>query len=153
MVEMGLNPDAGAIVRFPDQDTRMGDVTKRLKMDVANLLGPDKCEQLMELIGQLKESQDKTRTMCSIPEWAAKLKDSRDQLHWDESQYVGHLGINGALIYCILDTGAHRTVIDTKMAAALRLHVRKEPGCGRFSVPGSEAVHEYAGIVEGTTVL
>ena len=39
------------------------------------------------------------------------------------------------------------------MAAALQLHVRTEPGCGRFSVPGSEAVHEYAGIIEGTTVL
>ncbi len=39
------------------------------------------------------------------------------------------------------------------MAAALGLQVRKDPGCGKFSVPGSEAVHEYAGIVEGTTVL
>lgn len=61
--------------------------------------------------------------------------------------------MNGSLVYCIVDTGAHRTVIDTKMAAALRLHVRRGASCGRFSVPGSDAVHEYAGVVEGTTVL
>jgi hypothetical protein len=150
---MGLNPDAGAMVRLPDMDTRMGDVTKRLKMDIANLIGVDKCEQVLELVGQLRGNQDRPPTLCSVPDWATKLEDLRNQLHWDESQYVGHLGINGALVYCILDTGAHRTVIDTKMAAALKLRVRKEPGCGKFSVPGSEAIHEYAGIIEGTTVI
>jgi hypothetical protein len=77
LVEMGLNPDAGAIVRFPDQDIRMGDATKRLR-DVANLLGPDKCERLIELLGQLKGCQDRPQTACSIPSWATKLKDLRN---------------------------------------------------------------------------
>lgn len=54
----------------------------------------------------------------------------------------------------IVDTGAHRTVVDTHMASLLGLHVRKEAGdCGRFSVPGSEAVHAYAGVVAGETTL
>lgn len=90
---------------------------------------------------------------CGVPEWAAKMEDKRDLLRWDNSQYVGHLGVNNSLIYCIVDTGAHRTVIDTKMAAALKLPVSSGHSCGRFSVPGSDAVHEYAGVVEGTTVL
>jgi hypothetical protein len=83
LVEMGLNPDAGAIVRLPDVDVRMGEATKRLKHDVANLLGPDKCEQLMELIGQLRERQDKSQAVCGIPDWAAQLKDLRNMLRWD----------------------------------------------------------------------
>lgn len=42
----------------------------------------------------------------------------------------------------IVDTGAHRTVICTAMARVLGLDVHKEVGdCGKFSVPGSDAVH------------
>ena len=47
LVEMGLNPDAGAIVRQPDLDVRMAgpsDAVKRLKHDVAAILGPEKGE-------------------------------------------------------------------------------------------------------------
>ena len=62
--------------------------------------------------------------------------------------------MNGKLIHAIVDTGAHRTVIDTKMARHLGLVVKTEGvNCGKFSVPGSDAVHHYAGIVEGDTVL
>jgi hypothetical protein len=40
------------------------------------------------------------------------------------------------------------------MARVLGLRVRKETAdCGRFSVPGSDAVHAYAGVVEGETIL
>jgi hypothetical protein len=49
-------------------------------------------------------------------------------------------------VYCIVDTGAHRTIIDTKMASAIGLKVRQDVTCGKYSVPGSEAVHAYAGI-------
>lgn len=161
LVELGLNPDAGALVRNPDQDVRMsgpGDTgAKRVKHDVANLLGEEKCAKLFELLGELRETRAKgeeaPKVICGIPDWAADLADMRHLLRWDKSQYVGHLGVNGCLVYCIVDTGAHRTVIDTKMADALRLHVRKDDGCGKFSVPGSEAIHRYAGVVEGTTVL
>ena len=66
---------------------------------------------------------------------------------------MGNVGINGKLVYCIVDTGAHRTIIDTKMASALGLKVRQDLTCDKYSVPGSEAVHEYAGIVEGDTDL
>lgn len=50
--------------------------------------------------------------------------------------------------------GAHRTIIDSAMAQELGLAVRTDNlQCGKFSVPGSEAVHAYAGIVEGSTTL
>lgn len=52
-----------------------------------------------------------------------------------------------------MDTGAHRTIIDSKMASALGLKLRQDLTCGKYSVPGSEAIHEYAGIVEGDTDL
>lgn len=53
-----------------------------------------------------------------------------------------------------MDTGAHRTIIDTKMAEHLGLKVRTQGlKFGRFSVPGSDAVHEYAGVVDGDTIL
>ncbi len=58
LVELGLHPDAGAIVRQPDLDVRMAgpsDAIKRLKHDVAAMLGPEKGEQLVQLLGELKE--------------------------------------------------------------------------------------------------
>jgi gag-polyprotein putative aspartyl protease len=67
---------------------------------------------------------------------------------------VGLLGVNGKLICCIVDTGAHRTIIDSVMAKELGLRVKTDNlQCGKFSVPGSDAVHSYAGIVEGDTTL
>jgi hypothetical protein len=87
------------------------------------------------------------------PDWAKNLTDMRHLLRWDTSQYVGDLGINGKLVQCIVDTGAHRTIIDSKMATALGLTIRKEHNFGKYSVPGSDAIHEYAGIIEGDTDL
>ena len=46
---------------------------------------------------------------------------------------MGNIGINGKLVYCIVDTGAHRTIIDTKMASALGLRVRKDLTCEKYS--------------------
>jgi predicted aspartyl protease len=46
--------------------------------------------------------------------------------YFDSFQYIGHLGINDVLICCIVDTGAHRTIIDSAMAAALGLKVKTE---------------------------
>lgn len=107
----------------------------------------------MQLIGELTEATRRPKVVCGIPAWASQMVDLRHLLRWDSSQYVGHLGVNGCLVYCIIDTGAHRTVIDTKMSSALRLPVTKSHVCGKFSVPGSDAVHEYAGIVKGATIL
>lgn len=40
------------------------------------------------------------------------------------------------------------------MAQALGLKVNTDVrDCGKFSVPGSEAVHSYAGVIDGHTVL
>ncbi len=82
------------------------------------------------------------------------MSDCRHFLIWDESQYLGYVGINNKLICCIVDTGAHRTIIDTQMAAMLGLPVKKGGAeYGKFSVPGSEAINEYAGVIEGSTTL
>lgn len=102
----------------------------------------------MNQLGLIGATSD---TLPKKPEWAKGLSDQRHLLRWDTSQYIGDLGINGRLVHCIVDTGAHRTIIDTKMASALGLQVKKDHRPGRYSVPGSGAIHEYAGIVEGDT--
>jgi hypothetical protein len=64
------------------------------------------------------------------------------------------VGINNKLTCCIIDTGAHRTIIDMQMAKKLGLSVRTQNlNFGKFSVPGSEAVHAYAGVVDGPTTI
>lgn len=45
-------------------------------------------------------------------------------------------------------------MIDTRMASSLGLKLKTgEQNWGKFSVPGSDAVHCYAGVVEGETVI
>lgn len=105
-------------------------------------------------MGEISGKAGGDRPLKPAPKWAANLEDKRSLLRWDSSQYVGHVGINGKLACCIVDTGAHRTIIDSSMARELGLKVKTENlECGKFSVPGSDAVHSYAGIVEGATVL
>ena len=60
------------------------------------------------------------------PAWAHDYANKKHLLCWDSSQYIGNLGINDVLICCIVDTGAHRTIIDSVMAAALGLKVKTE---------------------------
>jgi hypothetical protein len=88
------------------------------------------------------------------PAWAKGLIDARNHLRFDATQYVCPVAVNGRLILTIVDTGAHRTVLDTTMAELLNLEVSTDTGdYGKFSVPGSEAIHRYAGVVEGETTL
>ena len=127
---------------------------KRLREVAISLLGNEKGALFSNLVSQLNLVGSVGTTLNRPkPDWAADLSDQRQLLRWDISQYVGSIGINGKLVYCIVDTGAHRTIIDTKMASALGLKVRQDVTCGKYSVPGSEAVHAYAGIVEGDTDL
>ncbi len=89
-----------------------------------------------------------------VPEWACGADDLRHLLRWDNTQYIVNLVVNDRLIMGIVDMGAYRTVIDTKMAEALGLQVRTAGAhFGKFSVPGSDALHRYAGVVDGDTVL
>ncbi len=75
-------------------------------------------------------------------------------MRFDSSQYICPVAVNGKVTLSIVDTGAHRMVIDLKMAQKLGLPVRRDAAdFGKFSVPGSDAVHAYAGVVEGDTVL
>ena len=127
---------------------------KRLRDVAVALLGADKGNQLANLVGEISGKAVRTPVGGELPSWAAGLEDKRHLLKWDSSQYVGHIGVNGRVIYGIVDTGAHRTIIDSAMARELGLKVKTDvASCGKFSVPGSEAVHSYAGVVEGTTVL
>ena len=137
-----------------DVPMREGQDMKRLREVAISLLGSEKGALFSSLVSQLNMVGSVTATPNSPkPDWAENLSDHRSLLRWDMSQYIGSIGINGKLVYCIVDTGAHRTIIDTKMASALGLKVRTDVTCGKYSVPGSEAVHAYAGIVEGDTDL
>jgi hypothetical protein len=105
-------------------------------------------------VGEVSGRAGNGAALGEMPDWAKGYVDRRHLLRWDSSQYIGNLGVNGVLISCIVDTGAHRTIIDQQMAKALGLTVRtKDIQCGRFSVPGSDAIHAYAGVVEGITTL
>ena len=50
------------------------------------------------------------------PEWAGGVGERRTVLRWDVMQCVGCIGINGCISLAVVDTGAHRTVIDADMA-------------------------------------
>lgn len=87
---------------------------KRLREVAVQLIGEEKGNQLMALVGELGlASGGGPRTAPPVPSWARGLEDRRHLLRWDDSQYIGTLGVNGKLVCCIVDTGAHRTVIDT----------------------------------------
>lgn len=127
---------------------------KRLRDVAVALLGQDKGSRLANLVGEISQKTSGRQPLGACPAWAAGMEDRRDLLRWDSSQYVGYVGINGKLVCCIVDTGAHRTIIDTTMARELGLQTKTQNlECGKFSVPGSDAVHSYAGIVEGCTNL
>ena len=127
---------------------------KRLREVAISLLGSDKGNMLANLVGEISSKVGGSATVGPIPSWAQNYEDKRHLLRWDNSQYVGFLGVNGKLILCIVDTGAHRTIIDSVMARELGLTVKTDNlQCGKFSVPGSAAVHSYAGIIEGSTTL
>ena len=90
---------------------------KRLREAAVGLLGDEKGAQFASLVAELGAVKNATAPrVAPLPSWASHLEDRRQDLKWDSSQYVCPLGVNGKLIYSIVDTGAHRTVIDTTMA-------------------------------------
>ena len=50
----------------------------------------------------------------------------------------------------IVDMGAHHTVISPDYARESGLHITPavNGNCGRFGVPGSGIIHDYAGVIE-----
>ncbi len=67
---------------------------------------------------------------------------------------MGPIATGGRVTLTIVDTGAHRMVIDAHMAELLGWQVTKEAGdVGKLAVPGSGAVNSYAGIVAGETTF
>lgn len=113
-----MHPNAGQQVK--ERDVTMKEVSdpelKRLREVAVALLGPDKGSQLANLVGEVSGKAVGVVAPGVKPAWAADYADKRHLLRWDSSQYIGHLGINGVLICCIVDTGAHRTIIDSAMA-------------------------------------
>ena len=63
--------------------------------------------------------------------------------------------VNNRVGLAIVDTGAYKTIMDKEMAKAFGLKVRtsRGGGCGKFGVPGSGVVHDYAGCVEAPCEL
>ena len=56
-----------------------------------------------------------------MPEWAKTMDNLRGELRFDDTQYVCPIAVGGKLTLCIVDTGAHRTVLDSSMAQLLGL--------------------------------
>lgn len=78
------------------------------------------------------------------------MADMRHLLGCDASQTLCAFAVNGRVGLAIVDTGAHRTVMSPDYARELGLHVTAavNGNCGRFGVPGSGIIHDYAGVVE-----
>ena len=161
MVELGLSPAAGVGLPGDKGDVHMKNdpELKRLRSAAVGVLGADEGDKYAELVAQLG-TLGATAVVPGpndpppTPAWAKGLIDARHHLRFDATQYVCPVAANGRLILTIVDTGAHRTVIDTAMARVLGLNVSQEAGdYGRFSVPGSDAIHRYAGVIEGDTTL
>ncbi len=93
--------------------------------------------------------------MPQPPAWAAGLEDMRGLLRWDSTQTVVSFAVNGKLALGVVDTGACKTIIDETTARALGLKLKPsvDGNCGTFSVPGSGARQQYAGVVEDPVVL
>jgi predicted aspartyl protease len=99
---------------------------KRLREVAVALLGKDKGDQLANLVGEISGQAAAGCALGPAPKWAQQMADKRNLLKWDHSQYVGYLGINDRLVCCIVDTGAHRTIIDSAMARELGLTVKTD---------------------------
>ena len=80
-------------------------------------------------------NEKKERALPPPPQWAKGLEDLRHVLRWDDTQYICNLGVGNKLIHAIVDTGAHRTVIDSKMAAHLGLRVGIGPQSAEKRIP------------------
>ncbi len=157
LVELGLQPGAG--IGLPG-DVQMRDSDdpelKRVQEAAVGALGDVKGGLYADMVAQLQQGEllGEAIDRPPLPMWAAHMEDLRGELRFDSTQYVVPIAIGGKVTLAIVDTGAHRTVMDTKMAAVLGLQVRRAPSnYGRFSVPGSDAVHAYVGVLAGETVL
>ena len=90
-----------------------------------------------------------------LPAWAQALKltDRRGTLPWDTDQYIGLVGIGGALIEGVLDTGGGRSMMDVQTATDLGLNWMRAKGdeYGTYSVPG-HGYKGYAGVTGPVTI-
>jgi hypothetical protein len=128
LIELGMQPHAGLQVKESDVTMREthDPELKRLREVAVALLGKDKGDQLANLVGEISGQAAAGCALGPAPKWAQQMADKRNLLKWDHSQYVGYLGINDRLVCCIVDTGAHRTIIDSAMARELGLAVKTD---------------------------
>jgi hypothetical protein len=85
------------------------------------------------------------------PDWCRDSIDQRAAPHWDTSQTVANVAINGQHTLAIVDTGSYKSILDIGMAKMLKLPIREAVGgdCGTYSTPGTNSSNCYAGVVEG----
>ena len=108
-----------------------GQDMKRLREVAVALLGAEKGSLFSNLVSQLNlVGMASAPSGRPKPSWAENLSDHRHLLKWDATQYVGHVGINGKLVYCIVDIGGRCTPYH---------HSYKDGGCiGVKGPPGSD---------------
>ena len=84
----------------------------------------------------------------AMPLWARQmgLMDYRSVLVWESAQEVGEVGIGDRLCLRVVDTGAHKTVMNTTMAQHLGLEWEpaEKGNFGQYSVAGGQLL-SYVG--------
>ena len=85
-----------------------------------------------------------------MPSWAGLMADFCHLLGCDTSQTLIAFTVNNRVRLAIVNMGAHRTVMSPDYVRKLGLMVTPAINgkYGRFEVPGSGIVHDYAGFIE-----
>ena len=86
----------------------------------------------------------------ALPSWASQMADFRHLLGCNGSQTLVAFAINNRVGLAIEDTGAHHMVMFPDYARELCLCITPavNGNCGRFGVPGSGIIHDYARVIE-----
>ena len=96
---------------------------KRLQKAAVGVLDDIKGELYADMVAQLQQGELLREAIDRppLPTWVAHMEDLCGELRFDSRQSVVPIAIGGKVTLVIVDTGTHRMVMDTKMAAALGL--------------------------------
>ena len=115
---------------------------------IATLTVPD---QLCSVVASPPDSaNNRLSEIGPVPYWASPCNDFRHLLGWDSHQYVAQVRLGRSMVLGLIDTGACRTIIDTRTADACGLEVVRaiDGNCGSYATPGCGATNYY-GVVKG----
>ena len=97
-----------------------------------------------------EESVSDKKLLASALAWGKDLDDIHADLPTGGIHTVVCVGINKRLGNAVFNTGAFKTVMDTRIAKgfSLKVKISKDGDCSKFGVPGSRVKYNYAGVIE-----